>query len=289
MRIKPVVVAVDGSGESLRAARWAAREAARRKAPLRIVSAPAMPPRMAVCEGSMPTVANMLQDVSVSAVRAAAAVVTEAEPALTVDTDLIPGVPADAVTASGAGACMLVVGAKGDGSFTAMVLGSVSRYVAANAVCPVAVVRDVPDIPRGRVVVGVREPDDAEAALGFAFEEAASRKAELHIVHAWHWLAPALSRHEAGIDPEMLSARARRNLAELLAPWQQKYPSLRVKADVLRGNPAQVLNTLSSSADLLVLGRHVSGPHSYAGGIASVRHAVLGHARTPVVIVPAER
>jgi nucleotide-binding universal stress UspA family protein len=288
MKVRPVVVAVDGSGESMRAARWAAREAVRRNAPLRIVSAPAMPPRMAVAEGGMPTVANMLRDVSVSALRAAISVVAQDEPKLTVDTDLVPGVPADAVTASGAGACMLVVGAKGDGGFSSLVLGSVSRYVAANAACPVVVVKDVPDGPRGRVVVGIRDPADAEVALGFAFEEAASRRAELRVVHAWHWFAPGLNRYETGIDPEMLSARARRTLAELLAPWQEKYPSVEVKAEVLRGNAAQILNTLSATADLVVLGRHTGGPHFYASaGIASVRHAVLGHAHGPVAVVPA--
>jgi len=39
MAAKPVVAATDGSQESLRAAEWAARKAARRGAPLRIVSA----------------------------------------------------------------------------------------------------------------------------------------------------------------------------------------------------------------------------------------------------------
>ena len=37
----PVVVGVDGSEESLQAVEWAAMEAARHAAPLRIVSAPA--------------------------------------------------------------------------------------------------------------------------------------------------------------------------------------------------------------------------------------------------------
>jgi nucleotide-binding universal stress UspA family protein len=43
---RPVVVGVDGSESSEQAVRWAAREAARRKAPLRVVQAvdPTVPP-----------------------------------------------------------------------------------------------------------------------------------------------------------------------------------------------------------------------------------------------------
>ena len=43
MSAKAVVAATDGSGESLRAVEWAAREAALRGVPLRIVSAAALP------------------------------------------------------------------------------------------------------------------------------------------------------------------------------------------------------------------------------------------------------
>ena len=46
MADKPIVAATDGSEESLRAVDWAAREAVLRSAPLRIVSAPGLLPRM---------------------------------------------------------------------------------------------------------------------------------------------------------------------------------------------------------------------------------------------------
>ena len=46
MAAKPIVAGTDGSEESLRAVDWAAREAALRGAPLRIVSAAAALPRM---------------------------------------------------------------------------------------------------------------------------------------------------------------------------------------------------------------------------------------------------
>src|SRR3984885_16188635 len=47
MTAGPIVAATDGSEESLRAVEWAGREAELRGLPLRIVSAAALPPRMA--------------------------------------------------------------------------------------------------------------------------------------------------------------------------------------------------------------------------------------------------
>ena len=46
MAAKPIVAGTDGSEESLRAVDWAAREAVLRGAPLRIVSAATLLPRM---------------------------------------------------------------------------------------------------------------------------------------------------------------------------------------------------------------------------------------------------
>src|SRR5690349_2979693 len=53
MAAKPIVAGTDGSEESLRAVDWAAREAALRGAPLRIVSAAALLPRMAARVGTV--------------------------------------------------------------------------------------------------------------------------------------------------------------------------------------------------------------------------------------------
>jgi nucleotide-binding universal stress UspA family protein len=53
MAAKPIVAGTDGSEESLRAVDWAAREAALRGAPLRIVAAAALLPRMASRVGTV--------------------------------------------------------------------------------------------------------------------------------------------------------------------------------------------------------------------------------------------
>ena len=75
MSAKPIVAASDGSEESLRAVDWAAREAVLRGAPLRIVSAPGLLPRMVSSQGhsDYETVSDVIRDESDYALTAATA------------------------------------------------------------------------------------------------------------------------------------------------------------------------------------------------------------------------
>ena len=60
-----------------------------------------------------------------------------------------------------------------------MMLGSVSRYAAMHARCPVIVVREETGVVHREIVVGIRDPGDTGRALAFAFDEAAQRGATL--------------------------------------------------------------------------------------------------------------
>src|SRR5208337_4636659 len=142
MATKPVVVGVDGSEESLRAVEWAALEARRHSSPLRIVSVPAQVPQMHAYNASPAAIANALRGMAARALDAAVTRSEEVVQGLPITTDLLSGPPALAVAEAGSEASMLVVGARGAGGFAAMVLGSVSRYVAIHAACPVVVVRE---------------------------------------------------------------------------------------------------------------------------------------------------
>lgn len=140
-----VVVGTDGSEQSFHAVEWAAREAVMRGAALRIVSVPMLPPRMSwrhVPEGTPDTVADTIVKSCEHALAAAAGRAAETEPGLAVDTALLAGPSASALIDAAAGASMLAVGSRGGGGFAALVLGSVSRYVATRAGCPVVVVRE---------------------------------------------------------------------------------------------------------------------------------------------------
>ena len=274
MKVKPIVAATDGSEESLQAVEWAAGEAIRHAAPLRIVSAASLPPRMTGLEvrPERDYVADLVRAERDRALDAAASLAARAAPGLVIVTDPLPGPPAQAVTESGSGASMLVVGSRGAGAFTAMTLGSVSRYAAAHAVCPVVVIRDPNPVPSRQIGVGVGDLEDCPGSLTFAFEEAGLRQDSLLAVHA----CPA---------PDAAEAAAR--LAELLESWRGKYPGVPVSYQVVPGHPARALIGLSVRADLVVMGRHAGhpGPH----GPGRVRHPVLSHAHGPVAVVPTAR
>jgi len=197
---------------------------------------------------------------------------------------LLSGTPALAVAESGADASMLVLGARGAGGFTAMVLGSVSRYVASRAPCPVVVVREESMAVHREIAVGVRDPQDTTEALAFAFEEAALRDADLVAVHTWYWFQSAPHRAAPG-ETDRISAEAASRLAAALEGWHEKYPAVRVRHDVIHGHPARVLASYSARTDLVVLGRH-GHPDGVGPGIGSIQHAVLDHAHGPVAVIP---
>ena len=286
MAAKSVVVGVDGSEESLLAAEWAAMEAGRRGLPLRVVSAPARMPRMDAYPASQ-AAASAAREVSARAQLSGASRAEEVAAGLQITTGLLSGPPALAVAGSGSGAAMLVVGARGAGGFAAMTLGSVSRYAALCAACPVIVVRQASMAVHHEVAVGIRDPQDSGQALAFAFEEAATRHADLVVIHAWSWFPSALhalagagDALEAVLHPEQISADAGCGLSAALDPWRQKYPDVPVRYDVIHGHPARVLASYSTRADLVVIGRH-GGPI-----IGAIQHVLLDHARGPVAVVP---
>jgi nucleotide-binding universal stress UspA family protein len=184
---------------------------------------------------------------------------------------------------------MLVLGSRGRGAFTALLLGSVSRYAASHAPCPVVVIRDEPPTPHGLVGVGVgvADLDTCGDALTFAFEETSLRKASLLVVHAWHTPQTEISRAGQAFTPpgpEAAAVDATRHLTSLLDEYRAKYPDVPVSQEVVHGHPARALVGLSARADLVVVGRHAK--HPGLPGVGSVRHAVLNHAHGPVVTVP---
>ena len=293
MASKPIVAGTDGSEESLRAVGWAAREAALRGAPLRIVGTagilPRMSPRAGASGSTYDTVTDVLDKDRDRALATAAERAAKTAADVLIDTDVLAldrprDLPqAQAVTEAGSGALMLVLGSRGIGAFTALLLGSVSRYAATHASSPVVVVRDESPAPHQLIGVGVADTESCRDALTFALEEASLRHAGLHAIHSWHTPQSEITR--AGPVPTESGAEAAADaasqLASLLDECRAKYPDVKVTHEVVHGHPGRALAGLSARADLVVIGRRPGTP-----GPGSVRHALLNHAHGPVAIVP---
>ena len=138
-----VIVGVDGSPPSTSALAWAARYAHAAGASLRAVlawhypSAAGLPPVGHTPEPVRSQVEESRYEILDKAIESACRDL----PAMQVDRKVIYGHPAQALIDESRNADLLVVGSKGHGGFTGMMLGSVSTHCVHHASCPVTVVK----------------------------------------------------------------------------------------------------------------------------------------------------
>lgn len=284
---RSVVAGVDGSRRGLKAVRWAAAEADRRGLPLRLVAAHSWTSGLMGGPDLDMDPRNVLRDVSLDHLRAAAVAAARIAPQLEVEQVEVTGSPASVLQAESAAAELVVLGNRGLGGFTGLLLGSVAVELAAHAACPVVVVRgpepDYASPPRDPVVVGVDGSPTSEAAVAFAFEAASFRRVPLIAVHVWQDLLvdPTMAPL---MDWEAVESDERELLSERLAGWAAKYPDVSVRQLVVRDRPAQTLVGQSGRAQLVVVGSRGRG--GFAGLLlGSVSQALLHHADCPVVVV----
>lgn len=278
---RPVVVGVDGSESSKQAVRWAAREARRRKASLRVVQAvdPTALPHQYADPRSGPDVHEIRMRAARAHLEDAARAATEEVPGVAVEQEILDGFPIPRLLDESRAAQLSVIGDRGLGGVAGLLLGSVAVALAARGSCPVAVVRGRTSVVEGPVVVGVDGSPVSEAALVYAFEAADERSAALVVVYAWRDLL--LDR---AMPLEAIEQQGRAELAERLAGWGGKYPDVRVRRVVVRDAPARTIVEQSATAQLVVVGSHGRGS---VGGLllGSVSNAVLHRAECPVVVV----
>ncbi|WP_214401405.1 universal stress protein [Pseudonocardia lacus] len=285
---RPVVVGIDGSASALDAARWAALEARRRGAPLRLMTAY---PWTRQFDGGVGLGESHRSDLQKRAERdldAAREVVEAAFPGGRIDSEGVVGSPVDVLVEEAARAQLLVLGSRGRGGLTGLVLGSVAVALSVAAACPVVVVRGDTHEATGPapVVVGVDDSPSSEAAIAFAFAAATSRGAPLVAVHTW--LEHVYDAHVAAmIDWTALREQQRTKLAQRLAGWAEKHPEVSLTQVVERDSAAHTLVERSLDAQLVVVGSRGRG--NLAGLVmGSVSHAVLQHAHCPVAVVRPE-
>lgn len=138
-----IVVGVDGSEHANEALRWALREAALRKSDVLALygwTMPAPPGRIGYYTASLQDPRKFQEGASAmldSIVDEAAADAGD----VVIKRRAVQGSPAEELIRASEGAELLVVGSRGLGGFTSLLLGSVSQQCAHHAHCPVVIVR----------------------------------------------------------------------------------------------------------------------------------------------------
>ncbi|MCF2528918.1 universal stress protein [Yinghuangia soli] len=292
-----VICGVDGSDFAQHAVDWAADEAVLRGTTLELVHA--WEPKAFAPDDWH----GVLHDAGVEALHRHAEQARRRHVDLIVTTDVVHADAADVLEAVSARAGLLVVGRRGLGGFTGMLLGSVSRKLAGRTHCPLLVVpadergtppgADVTDgtvAPCGPVVVGVSGATCAPAVAG-AFHEAALRHVPVHAFHAWSFPPPpAFGLHAVPPPPGRAAfAAAQRDaetmLAEVTTPFRAAFPDVEVAESVINRPPVGALVDLSESAGLTVVALHPR-PRDCGRTIGRVAYAALHHAHSAVLLVP---
>lgn len=287
VRRAPVIVGVDGSVMAAQAAELGAWEATRRHTSLLLVHAylehlpsthDAIPPR----SSRLPTVRSearaLLDDLELR--------IHSRHRALRIRSTLVAGAGASTLVELSRTAALVVVGARGDGGFAGLHLGSVATPVALYAHASVIVARmaDQPPAANAPVVVGVDGSPASEATLAYGFELAAARRAPLTAVHA---LASPCddcgSPNRGGGEPAATFTEVRDAFAGTLEGWRSKYLDVVVtELVVVASSPAWALIEAGRDAGLLVVGGRGRSGRLLPG---STTEAVLAHADCSVAVV----
>jgi nucleotide-binding universal stress UspA family protein len=278
----PVVVGVDGSDGSRSALEWAAGEAARAGADLRLVTvveehahAPRFPVRLTRKHAT-----EMLDDL--------APTVHDRVPPEQVSTEVYGGRAEPKLLALTDHARMLVVGKRGLSAIPRLIVGSTSLAVAGRAAVPVAVVptgwdqKPHADQP---IVVGVDPYRGTSRLLHLAFRRAGQLGVPLVAVHGWE--APgAPVWTDSPVDE--WERESHQKFEREIETWRERFPEVELRLAASGHHPAvAVLDEAEKGAQLVLLGRHSTNRLSgFAFG--SVTRAVLHYSAVPVLVVPTD-
>ena len=273
----PIVVGYDGSPPSHDALRWATAAAVRTKAPLRIVEAFELVVYSRPSPGQVVPL-EALQTAREKGLSALAEGVRLQQPGLTVETVLAGGSAAQALLAEAEHARLVVLGSRGLGGWTGLLVGSVAVQVTTHAQCPVIVIP--PDLrPHAHegptVVVGVDGSKASARAIEFAFDQAEALRARVVAIHGASILQ---------FDAEKVEAESRLLVSESVAGAAADHPDVQWTTELASDSAARALVRRSESADLVVVGSRGRG--GFTGLLlGSVSQSVLHHTQCPIAIV----
>ena len=280
--IKPgaVVVGVDGSPHSDAGVAWAVVYAALVSRPLLIVHATGHLSAGELLGG--PTEAQAGRDAGGARVTdEALSLARRMAPGVEIDTVIAGGDARQVLTELSGQAAMVVVGTRGHGPVTSLLLGSVSHAVVLHAHCSVAVVRPKDTPPTG-VVVGVAGDGSDRLPLEFAAGLASVEGTVLDAVHAWRPV-DSLSHALTSAQRAEMMHQHERALAEALAGLGEKFPDVQVNRHLPEHKAVDALVDQAEGADCVVVGSH--GIARGRAALGSVSRSVVEHSPVTVVVV----
>ncbi|WP_327381645.1 universal stress protein [Streptomyces sp. NBC_01207] len=278
-----VIVGVDGSEPARQAAMWAAAEAVRRERPLHIVHGSDTDGRVLyVSAKSIESVRQAGREL----LDATSAAVTERFPGLQVNAEFSRRAPVPSLHQAAGRDGTIVVGSRGLGGFSSLMLGSVGLKVAAGAKTPVIIVRGTENgAETGVVLAAVRDEHDLDCAR-YAAREAQLREGSLRLLHVWNILQSVGEVVSLLDDVEEIANEQVRHLNAVADRIREEFPDLAVQVDAAKSTSvASVLVEASRQAGLLVMGGRRSP--SYLGPtLGRVTHSLVHHAHCPVQLIP---
>ena len=278
--IARILVGVDASENSVRAADWAASLAGSLDARLTVAHALDLPDVNPSARSAETTAHRERRRREGERILSRTTMrIAERHPGLPVSTELSERDPAQALAVLAQDADLLVTGTRGHGGFTGMLLGSVSNKLAAHAPCPVVVIGvDVPFETRPELVLGLAKDEDP-APIDFAFRVADLLGLSIRAVRAFE---PQIAYGGYYAQTETAVTE---DLEALLKPMRQQYPNVPVTIEPRQGVPVPSLVQAAHVARLLVVGSHRRrGPLSFGPG--HIVHGLLSHSDSPVAVVP---
>jgi nucleotide-binding universal stress UspA family protein len=254
-----VVVGVDGSSGGHRALLWAADTASLEGRPLVLAHAVGRPDAAAseVYGIDHAVVRRALETAGAEVLRHARHEVAATWPSLVVEEEMRAIDPRALLLDLADSAALVVVGTRGRGTLTNLLLGSVSLAVSQHATCPVAVVRPHDTgLPRDGVLVGVDLGPGSTALADVACRQASLRKLPLTVLHVFFdGLPPGpVPDDEPGHEPMRLA------MAGLVAGLAGQYPDVDIRPALVRGLVEDALVEAAAGKDLAVVGAHPTRP-----------------------------
>lgn len=281
-----IVVGFDGSPDAQSALEWAIREATSRRLGIRVVY---VEPDLSGWDASAatmsgaPVLANVLPHDPIAILDPALEQVRGA--GLAVTSEALSGSTAGVLVEQSRTAHLLVIGSRGVGSISSIVLGSTVAHVAAHGHCPVIVVR-AEGAPDGPVVVGADGSPESQEVVGWAFDHASRHGLTLEVLHAYSIpVYPGVVPYVPPVEiTEATAAFEERVTREVLAGWGEQYPDVVVTTRVLHGRPAPALIEASQRASLTVVGSRGRG--AFLGMLlGSTSLSLLQHAHGSVAVL----